>query len=69
MAKPSGPGCNLRCAYCFYLEKKNLYRDETSWRMDDGTLDAYVRDYIASIRGEDEVAFTWISVSPCAVRS
>lgn len=22
MAKPAGPDCNLRCDYCFYLEKE-----------------------------------------------
>ena len=29
MAKPIGPACNLRCSYCFYLEKEALFaRDE-----------------------------------------
>jgi len=25
IAKPIGPVCNLRCAYCFYLQKESLY--------------------------------------------
>ena len=25
VAKPSGPRCNLNCAYCFYLEKQALF--------------------------------------------
>jgi sulfatase maturation enzyme AslB (radical SAM superfamily) len=26
VAKPMGPVCNLACEYCFYLEKKALFR-------------------------------------------
>lgn len=29
IVKPVGAGCNLHCDYCFYLDKKNLYPDET----------------------------------------
>ncbi len=43
--KPIGPVCNLRCAYCFYLEKEGLYPKEESWRMTDETLRAFVRQY------------------------
>ena len=25
MAKPAGASCNLRCKYCFYLEKDNVF--------------------------------------------
>jgi len=46
IAKPIGPICNLRCAYCFYLEKEALYPEGEQWRMPDETLEAYVRQYI-----------------------
>ncbi len=64
MAKPSGPDCNLRCAYCFYFEKEGLYPAEGRRRMSDAVLEAYVRGYIESIREEDEVAFTWQGGEP-----
>ena len=64
MAKPSGSDCNLRCAYCFYLEKSALYAQTERPRMSEAVLEAYVRDYIASIREEDEVAFTWQGGEP-----
>ena len=25
MAKPAGPACNLRCGYCYYLDKAALF--------------------------------------------
>lgn len=59
MAKPSSSDCNLNCAYCFYLEKQALYTQQPALRMDDATLETYVRDYIAAIEPQDEVAFTW----------
>ena len=64
MAKPSGSDCNLRCAYCFYLEKAALYPREKRRRMSDAVLEAYVRGYIASIPEDAEVAFTWQGGEP-----
>ncbi len=46
IAKPTGPVCNIRCEYCFYLEKEGLYPEGEKWRMPDETLEAYVRQYI-----------------------
>jgi len=46
IAKPIGPVCNLRCAYCYYLEKEALYPQGEEWRMSDETLEAYVRQYV-----------------------
>ncbi len=64
MAKPAGPSCNLRCTYCFYLEKKALYPSSVHPRMSGEVLERYVRDYIDSIEEPGEVAFTWQGGEP-----
>lgn len=64
MAKPSGSECNLNCAYCFYLEKHAFYPSSPTLRMDDATLEAYVRHYIAASEPQNEVAFTWQGGEP-----
>lgn len=43
MAKPVGPVCNLRCKYCFYLEKKALFPEREPYRMRPEVLEAYIR--------------------------
>lgn len=63
LAKPVGPVCNLDCTYCFYLEKEKLYGRKESWRMDDATLERYVRDYIAAQPG-DEASFAFQGGEP-----
>lgn len=64
MAKPMGARCNLACKYCFYLEKEPAYYPEAGVpRMDERTLEAYIRDYLASQPGE-EVNFTWQGGEP-----
>ena len=40
MAKPSGADCNLRCTYCFYLEKSALYAQTERPRMSEAVLEA-----------------------------
>ena len=51
MAKPAGASCNLACDYCYYLEKKHLYRGEGSEKvalsMGDDMLERFTRSYIA----------------------
>jgi uncharacterized protein len=63
MAKPIGPACNLRCKYCFYLEKEALFDPGQSRRMSDEVLEAYVRKYIEAVPAE-EVTFHWQGGEP-----
>jgi len=64
MAKPSGSLCNLDCAYCFYLEKEQLYPErKQNWRMTDATLEKYITSHIASQQG-DVVDFLWQGGEP-----
>lgn len=62
MAKPRGAVCNLNCAYCFYLEKANLYPD-SSMRMSDRILEEYIRQYIRS-QPTPEITFAWQGGEP-----
>ena len=62
MAKPAGPSCNLRCRYCFYLEKKAFFSGN-NYRMSDVVLEAYIWKYIASQPGPS-VGFAWQGGEP-----
>lgn len=64
MAKPVGPSCNLRCAYCFYLEKHKLYPDRTERVMSDAVLEAYIRQYVAAQQRQPEISFAWQGGEP-----
>ena len=56
LAKPVGARCNMRCTYCYYLEK-----DEAD--MSDELLEIFVRNYIES-QTSAEVCFTWHGGEP-----
>lgn len=63
-AKPVGARCNLRCEYCYYLEKSDLYpRPASATTMDDETLTIFIRDYIRAQPSTD-VVFTWHGGEP-----
>ena len=65
LAMPIGPICNLDCAYCYYLDKKDLYAQTRDWRMDDRTLETFVRQYIAAQPpGTQEISFGWQGGEP-----
>ena len=58
MLKPAGSLCNLRCRYCYYLEKGRLYEHADSQVMSDALLEKFVREYMES-QTTPEVLFTW----------
>lgn len=59
MAKPAGSLCNLRCKYCYYLEKDRLYDNEQCKHlMSDSLLERYIKEYIEA-QTTDHVMFTW----------
>ena len=47
LIKPAGADCNLRCAYCFYLDRAELYPEQTCHRMSEEMLTRLVRSYLA----------------------
>ena len=66
MAKPVGSLCNLRCKYCYYLEKSHLYADAPPterYFMSDKTLENFIRQYIEA-QTQPQVLFTWHGGEP-----
>jgi uncharacterized protein len=62
LAKPTGAVCNLDCTYCFFLSKEALYPG-SPFRMDDTTLEAYIRQLIEAHR-TPEVTIAWQGGEP-----
>jgi len=63
MIKPAGPGCNLNCSYCYYLEKKKLYPAGGEYRMTEEMLEDFTRQFIEA-QQVPEVTFTWQGGEP-----
>ena len=62
LIKPSGADCNLRCDYCFYLEKCGLYPESARHRMDADTLQAIVEQMM--VMGGLNPSFGWQGGEP-----
>ena len=58
MLKPVGAVCNLRCDYCYYLEKKDLYRGDARFTMSEELLEKFTEEYINS-QTTNEIMFAW----------
>ena len=67
LAKPIGALCNLRCAYCYYLEKEKMYpgRKASRFRMTGETLESLIRSGIQSrLPWQKEIHFSWQGGEP-----
>ena len=50
MTKPVGAQCNMKCSYCYYLEKESLQHSAPRI-MDDVTLEIFIKNYIMAQNG------------------
>src|SRR4051812_35635623 len=66
IAKPIGAICNIKCEYCFYLDKENLYDHpkRSDFRMAPDVLERYVQQYIESQPHSEEINFSWQGGEP-----
>lgn len=58
MLKPAGALCNLRCKYCYYLEKNELYKSQGNHVITDELLEKFVKEYIEA-QTTPNILFTW----------
>jgi uncharacterized protein len=63
MVKPIGAICNLNCTYCYYLEKKNLYKDGNMSLMSESILENFIKQYIQS-QTAPVISFVWQGGEP-----
>ena len=61
--KPAGPLCNLRCSYCYYLEKSRLFRKDKPVLMQEDLLELYIRQHIEAST-ESVIPFSWHGGEP-----
>jgi len=62
MAKPGGPGCNMRCDYCYYLDKIHLFPASTL-RMPETLLEEYIAQRFEASPGPN-THFEWHGGEP-----
>ena len=61
--KPVGARCNLRCSYCYYIDKANIYGSDEKTVMNDETLENCIKQHFSASSG-DTVLFTWHGGEP-----
>ncbi len=62
LVKPASADCNLRCAYCFYLDHCSFYPGERRHRMSAETLERLVQGYMRTT--QPQYAFGWQGGEP-----
>ena len=63
MAKPVGSRCNMRCAYCYYLEKGQYSSHARQSRMSFDLLERLIRQTMSGMQGS-VVSFVWHGGEP-----
>lgn len=67
LIKPASADCNLRCEYCFYLDRSGLYPETAVHRMSEEVLERLVRSYLAT--PQPVYAFVWQGGEPLLMGS
>lgn len=62
LIKPASADCNLRCSYCFYLEKSSLYPDSSRHRMSEEVLERTIASYMET--DQPNYTFGWQGGEP-----
>ncbi|MGQ9662546.1 MAG: anaerobic sulfatase maturase [Kiritimatiellia bacterium] len=62
LVKPASADCNLRCSYCFYLDKCRLYPETVRHRMSHEVLEQMIRSYMAT--SQPQYVFGWQGGEP-----
>lgn len=63
IVKPVGAHCNLRCDYCYYLDKRKLYPKDSEMLMSERHLELFIRQYLEA-QTQREVMFIWHGGEP-----
>lgn len=61
--KPVGALCNLKCSYCYYLDKKDIYQGTGRFLMTDDMLEQYIIQHIEAST-EESIFFSWHGGEP-----
>ncbi len=62
LVKPTSADCNLDCAYCFYLEKSELYPESKKHRMSEEVMEEMVKQMMHD--GDQNLSFGWQGGEP-----
>lgn len=62
LVKPASADCNLRCEYCFYLDRSGVYPETAVHRMSDAVLQRLVRSYLET--DQPVHSFVWQGGEP-----
>ena len=62
LVKPASADCNLRCAYCFYLDRSALYPETKVHRMSHSVLERMISSYMST--DQQVYSFGWQGGEP-----